>query len=119
MSLMVAERRSGLPGGKLPFIMKPDGIASIFGPGMAEGPFPEHYEALECPLEVNSMSKQRINPTIKIFGDKMDASFSCDARFPFVCTTYRVSEHWQTGCHDAALFLAAGNAAPELRGDER
>ena len=84
-------------GGKLPFIMKADGIASIFGPGMVEGPFPEHYEALECPLEVNSMSKQRVNPTIKIFGDKMDASFSCDARYPFVCTTYRVSEHWQTG----------------------
>jgi formate dehydrogenase major subunit len=88
---------AGAATGKLPFIMKPDGIASIFGPGMVEGPLPEHYEALECPLEVNSMSKQRVNPTIKIFGDKMDASFSCDARFPFVCTTYRVSEHWQTG----------------------
>jgi len=88
---------AGSPTGKLPFIMKPDGIASIFGSGMAEGPFPEHYEAMECPLEVNPMSKQRVNPTIKIFGDKMDASFSCDARFPFVCTTYRVSEHWQTG----------------------
>ena len=83
--------------GKLPFIMKPDGIASIFGPGMVEGPFPEHYEALECPLEKNSMSSQRINPTIKIFGDKMDAFASCDLRFPFVGTTYRVSEHWQTG----------------------
>jgi formate dehydrogenase major subunit len=89
---------AGSPTGKLPFIMKPDGIASIFGPGLMEGPFPEHYEAMECPLEVNPMSKQRINPTIKIFGDKMDASFSCDARFPFVCSTYRVSEHWQTGC---------------------
>jgi formate dehydrogenase major subunit len=84
--------------GKLPFIMKPDGVASIFGPGLAEGPFPEHYEALECPVEANSMSGQRINPTIKIFGDKMDAFASCDARFPFVGTTYRVSEHWQTGC---------------------
>jgi formate dehydrogenase major subunit len=84
--------------GKFPFIMKPDGVASIFGPGLAEGPFPEHYEALECPVEVNAMSKQRINPTIKIFGDKMDAFFSCDARYPFVGTTYRVSEHWQTGC---------------------
>jgi formate dehydrogenase major subunit len=88
----------GLPGGKLPFIMKPDGIASIFGPGLAEGPFPEHYEALECPVEKNSMSNQRINPTIKIFGDKMDAFATCDMRFPFVGTTYRVSEHWQTGC---------------------
>lgn len=83
--------------GKLPFIMKPDGIASIFGPGMVEGPFPEHYEALECPLEKNPMSSQRINPTIKIFGDKMDAFASCDLRYPFIGTTYRVSEHWQTG----------------------
>jgi formate dehydrogenase major subunit len=83
--------------GKLPFIMKPDGIASIFGPGMAEGPFPEHYEALECPLEVNPMSSQRINPTIKIFTGESDAFFSCDLRYPFVCSTYRVSEHWQTG----------------------
>ncbi|OGR18103.1 MAG: formate dehydrogenase-N subunit alpha [Desulfobacterales bacterium GWB2_56_26] len=84
--------------GKFPFIMKPDGVASIFGPGLAEGPFPEHYEALECPVEANAMSKQRVNPTIKIFGDKMDAFASCDARYPFVGTTYRVSEHWQTGC---------------------
>jgi formate dehydrogenase major subunit len=83
--------------GGLPFIMKPHGVGSIFGPGVAEGPFPEHYEALECPLEVNSMSSQRINPTIKIFGDEMDAFFSCDMRYPFVATTYRVSEHWQTG----------------------
>ena len=104
--------------GKLPFIMKPDGVASIFGPGLAEGPFPEHYEALECPVEKNSMSSQRINPTIKIFGDKMDAFASCDMRFPFVGTTYRVSEHWQTGCHDPALLLAAGNAAAELCRDE-
>jgi len=84
--------------GILPFIMKPDGVASIFGPGLVEGPFPEHYEALECPVEVNAMSGQRINPTIKIFGDKMDAFASCDLRYPFVGTTYRVSEHWQTGC---------------------
>jgi formate dehydrogenase major subunit len=84
-------------GGKLPYIMKADGIASIFGPGMAEGPFPEHYEALECPVQENAMSKQRINPTIKIFGDDIDAYASCDLRFPFVATTYRVSEHWQTG----------------------
>jgi len=84
--------------GKLPFIMKPDGVASIFGPGLNEGPFPEHYEALECPLEENSMSKQRINPTIKIFGGESDAFFSCDLRYPYVATTYRASEHWQTGC---------------------
>jgi len=83
--------------GKLPFIMMATGVGALFGPGLADGPFPEHYEALECPLEENSMSKQRINPTIKLFNDKEDAYFSCDTRFPFVATTYRVSEHWQTG----------------------
>jgi formate dehydrogenase major subunit len=83
--------------GKLPFIMTATGVGAIFGPGLADGPFPEHYEALECPLEENSMSRQRINPTIKLFGDKEDAFFSCDVRYPFVATTYRTSEHWQTG----------------------
>ncbi len=83
--------------GKYPFIMKPDGVGSIFGPGLADGPFPEHYEALECPLEENMMNKQRINPTVKIFNDKLDVFYSCDTRYPYVATTYRVSEHWQTG----------------------
>ncbi len=83
--------------GKYPFIMMATGVGAIFGPGMADGPFPEHYEALECPLEENVMSKQRINPTIKIFGEKEDAFFSCNVQYPIVATTYRVSEHWQTG----------------------
>jgi len=89
--------------GKLPFIMKADGVGSIFGPGLADGPFPEHYEALECPLQENPLSaKHRINPTVKMFygkeGDlKEDAFLSCDTRYPIVCSTYRVTEHWQTG----------------------
>jgi formate dehydrogenase major subunit len=88
--------------GKYPFIMRADGMGAIFGPGLADGPFPEHYEALECPIQANPMSKQRINPTVKIFfeegkGAAEDVFASCDIRFPFVATTYRVSEHWQTG----------------------
>ena len=96
----------GDPGsGRPPFIMKPDGVASLFGPGLAEGPFPEHYEPLECPVEKNLMSPQKNNPAIKRFdkpgvGSDMDVYSgvaSCDPRFPFICSTYRVSEHWQTG----------------------
>ncbi len=30
-------------------------------------------------------------------GAGADKYLSCDPRFPFVCTTYRVTEHWQTG----------------------
>jgi formate dehydrogenase major subunit len=97
---------AGNPGsGRPPFIMKPDGVASIYGPGLADGPFPEHYEPLECPVEKNLMSPQKSNPTIKRFdkpgvGSDLDVFSgvdSCDPRFPFVGTTYRVSEHWQTG----------------------
>jgi formate dehydrogenase major subunit len=88
--------------GKYPFIMRADGMGALFGPGLADGPFPEHYEALECPLQENLMSKQKINPTVKLFYDKgsglpEDIFFSCDIRYPYVATTYRVSEHWQTG----------------------
>jgi len=88
--------------GKLAFIMKPDGVASLFGPGLRDGPFPEHYEALECPVPGNLMSAQRINPTIKLWhgpegGKEEDVFATCDARFPLVATTYRVTEHWQTG----------------------
>jgi len=83
--------------GVYPFIMKPDGVASIFGPGLKDGPFPEHYEPLECPIEKNLMSSQRINPVIKIFEGGLDTFKTCDPRYPFVCSTYRVTEHWQTG----------------------
>ena len=98
--------------GTLPFIMKPDGVGSVFGPGRADGPFPEHYEPLECPVQENPMSKKhRINPTVKLFFDVKgphdepvkegglaeDTFLTCDVRYPYVATTYRVSEHWQTG----------------------
>lgn len=90
------------PGAIYPFIMRPEGHSLIFGPGLAEGPFPEHYEPLECPIEKNLMSSQKFNPAAKLFGEAgigagADKFLSCDPRFPIVCTTYRVSEHWQTG----------------------
>lgn len=83
--------------GKYPFIMQKDGFAALFGPGLADGPFPEHYEPLECPVEKNFMSAQLVNPTAPVYGTDADTFASCDPRFPYVGTTYRVSEHWQTG----------------------
>ncbi|MGW8322359.1 MAG: molybdopterin dinucleotide binding domain-containing protein, partial [Thermodesulfobacteriota bacterium] len=91
------------PDSKKAFIMKPAGVAHIFGPGLNDGPFPEHYEPLECPIQENPLSKtHRINPTSKLFfeegsGDPEDVFYSCDIRYPYVATTYRVTEHWQTG----------------------
>jgi formate dehydrogenase major subunit len=83
--------------GKYPFIMKPDGVASFFGRGLNDGPFPEHYEPLEGPLSKNPMSSQLNSPIIKIFSGSCDKFAGCDPRFPFVMTTYTCTEHWCTG----------------------
>ncbi len=111
---------------KRPFIMKPDGVGSVFGPGRVDGPFPEHYEPLECPVPKNLMSSQRMNPVAPIYGTEADAHYSCDPRFPFVCTTYRVTEHWQTGVltrwqpwlleTQPQLFVEISNELAKLRG---
>lgn len=100
----------------------------IFGPGLNDGPFPEHYEPLECPVPKNIMSGQFINPTIKIFKGEMDPHFTCDPRFPIVGTTYRVTEHWQTGLMtrwqpwlveaEPQLFVELSEELAKMRGIE-
>ncbi len=85
------------PQSRWAFIMRPHGHAQIFGPGCADGPFPEHYEPLECPIERNLMNNQRMNPVAPVYGTQADVYRTCDPRYPIVATTYRVGEHWQTG----------------------
>jgi formate dehydrogenase major subunit len=83
--------------GKYPFIMKTDGVASLFGPGMTDGSFPEHYEPLEGPLSKNPFSGQLKSPVIKIFKSDLDAIANASEKFPYVCTTYSCTEHWCSG----------------------
>ena len=84
--------------GKLPFIMAADGVGQLFGPGLVDGPFPEHYEPLESPLAKNPMSETRFNPTVKPLSSDMDKiSPPADPKFPIVCSTYTCTEHWATG----------------------
>ncbi|MFH1003302.1 MAG: molybdopterin dinucleotide binding domain-containing protein, partial [Chloroflexota bacterium] len=78
---------------KWPFIMKAEGHAAVFGPGMADGPFPEHYEPWEHPVE-NAMSGQQSGPAFKVWRPEEHGT---PDRFPYVCSTYRVCEHWQGG----------------------
>ena len=85
------------PKSKHPFIMRKHGHGQIFGPGRADGPFPEHYEPLECPVEKNLLNPKIINPVAPLYETEMDLHATCDPRFPYVGTTYRVVEHWQTG----------------------
>jgi len=83
--------------GKYAFIMTTEGHAQLYGPGRNDGPFPEHYEPMECPIAEHPFSKVLNNPTALKFTGNREGHASCDPRFPFVCSTYRVTEHWQTG----------------------
>ena len=78
---------------KWPFIMKQEGHARLFGAGRADGPMPEHYEPWESPVE-NIMSSQQFNPASNVWrpNERGDAS-----KYPIVCSTYRLVEHWQGG----------------------
>ncbi len=82
---------------KTPFIMNPEGVGRLFANGMKEGPFPEHYEPIETPVQ-NLLSKQQNNP----LATKRRGGFSFLAPvgspdFPYIATTHRVVEHYQSG----------------------
>ncbi len=87
-----------MEGGKYPFIMCTEGRAQLYGPGRADGPFPEHYEPAETPLKAHPFSKQLSNPCMKQAVSDMDAlAAPADPRFPIVLTTYCLTEHWCSG----------------------
>ncbi len=78
-------------GTKNPFIMLPEGYGRLFSAGLNDGPMPEHYEPMESPV-ANMMSGQQTNPAVSVLGKLCNSE-----KFPYVGTTYRVSEHWQAG----------------------
>jgi formate dehydrogenase major subunit len=78
-------------GTKHPFIMVAEGHARLFAAGLADGPMPEHYEPMESPV-ANSMTGQQCNPAVAT-----PANIDNSGRYPYIGTTYRVSEHWQAG----------------------
>ncbi|MGE5509440.1 MAG: formate dehydrogenase-N subunit alpha, partial [Chitinophagales bacterium] len=75
-----------------PFIMQADGKGGLFAK-MNEGPFPEHYEPWESPVK-NALSPVQFNPAVKVWEPDKQAT---PDKYPIVCTTYRVSEHYQSG----------------------
>lgn len=77
------------------FIMLPELQGLLFSDRLAEGPFPEHYEPVESPFS-NAMSKTQFNPAIVIWRPEEMAEVS-SPEYPYICTTYRVTEHWQSG----------------------
>jgi formate dehydrogenase major subunit len=79
-----------------PFIMNPEGIGRIFVPlgAMADGPFPEHYEPIESPIQNPLHPQQSNSPVVKKFTTAADKYGTVEQGYTIVCTTYRLTEHY-------------------------
>jgi formate dehydrogenase major subunit len=86
-----------------PFIMNPEGVGKLYAVDMNDGPFPEHYEPYETPVDNPLHPKVSSNPVTKLFKTNMDVYGKRD-KFPIVCTTYRLTEHFHYWTkHEAIL----------------
>jgi formate dehydrogenase major subunit len=85
-----------------PFIMQADGKGWLYAPsGLLDGPLPAHYEPQESPLR-NAIYAQQSNPTRKMFPRDENLANPSPPEpgsevFPFVVTTYRLTEHHTAG----------------------
>ena len=84
------------PGETNPFIMLASGVGQLYSPDLVDGPFPEHYEPVESPVK-NPFSKIQSSPCAQVWQSTEFDRYGTPDVFPIVATTYRVSEHWQTG----------------------
>jgi formate dehydrogenase major subunit len=92
--------------GASPYIMNREvGVQAgrIFSTSMAEGPFPEHYEPREGPVP-NALTGEQWNPAAVLDWpsaledpDKWGFADVGSSDYPYIGTTYRVTEHWQAG----------------------
>ena len=100
-----AKAEKALAGDK-PFIMQTDGLGWLFTPsGLVDGPLPTHYEPHESPF-TNPLYAQQANPARQTFRRKGNRYNDEDASttYPFVMTTYRLTEHHTAG--GMSRFLA-------------
>jgi formate dehydrogenase major subunit len=87
-----------------PFIMQADGKAWLYVPsGLTDGPLPVHYEPQESPVR-NLLYPQQRNPVrqVKPFTGPANRLQPSDGEpgagvFPYVATTYRLTEHHTAG----------------------
>ena len=84
------------------FVMQADGKAWLYVPaGLTDGPLPAHYEPQDSPFP-NLLYRQQRNPVRQVFSRRHnryhpDPSEPGSAAFPYVATTYRLTEHHTAG----------------------
>lgn len=81
-----------------PFIMNQTGRGQLFARNrMNEGPFPEHYEPFETPIDSNPLHPNnplaKNNPGARVFAQDRE-NFGTADEFPYAATSYRLTEHF-------------------------
>jgi len=85
-----------------PFILQADGKGWLYTPaGLVDGPLPTHYEPQDSPFD-NPLYRQKRNPVRHILPERHNrlhpsGSEPGSAVFPYVVTTYRLTEHFTAG----------------------
>jgi formate dehydrogenase major subunit len=88
--------------GDMPFIMQADGRGWLYAAaGVAEGPLPTHYEPQDSPV-ANPFYRQQRNPARQVYKHENnryhpDPDAPGSDVFPYVLTTYRLTEHFTAG----------------------
>jgi len=85
--------------GTAPFLMQEYGVAEIFGvQGTVDGPLPTHYEPRESPVPNALYPHQQYNPVLKEWRRRDNPYHAIgDPNYPYVLSTYRLTEHHLTG----------------------
>jgi formate dehydrogenase major subunit len=116
--------------GSQPFIMRADGKGWLFVPaGLVDGPLPTHYEPAESPVHNLLYAKQQNSPVYKHWAKGKPYNPVAevgDPRFPYVISTYRLTEHYLAGAMSRwlpwlaelqpELFIEIGKALAQEKG---
>jgi len=83
------------PDSPLPFIMTGEGVGRLFSNGVADGPFPEHYEPVESPVANPLHPDRSTTPVAYLYDERAGRGnrFGTAADYPYVATSYRLTEH--------------------------
>jgi formate dehydrogenase major subunit len=83
------------PKSPLPFIMTGEGTGRLFSNGLADGPFPEHYEPIESPIENPLHPQVSASPAAFLYDQVAGRPnrFGNVKDYPYVATSYRLTEH--------------------------
>ena len=84
--------------GRSAFMMNADGRGWLFVPsGLKDGPLPTHYEPVESPVK-NPLYEQQDNPAARRWNRPDNPLHEVgDPHYPYVLTTYRLTEHHSGG----------------------